>query len=417
MGAMCSDPGHRPELSDLRYAVDTEFDDLNDCDSEIGSEISFVPSITRVPIARDHLRVYRIEKKNQEIFFDLDSVDEVYGVQEKAKSDVTSYNTNRNQCTRTWMCESKQDSYSSQTMYANGQNARLSSHDTRSVCSDQTKKRSSQTESACSERGVYTRPKASGKTKECIKHTLFSRGQCTDEESFSSVCSDRVEVRRRASPHTERCSENSIASPRGYCTDDISFKASIELAEKSESESDSLKFVATQGEARKSIGESMLEEFQTIEKLTIKSSTQKINTIKQNKEKLTSASDTDSTSIRSSVSQAYETDETEQRRDGSFVYPEPKGQKLGGVSNFSDKILDFQQLPEGKLLNCGGKVVNTSETHNQKSHAIAEIGERNTVDEGEEVLIFTTIGIVDPCIKDREKAGDTFRDDRNVVLP
>jgi len=102
MGVICSDRAQCRNLHDLRYLVD-EIDNCELSDSGARSTgtcsgCSSPPLIKRVPVSVKHRLVYRDEKKKREIFFDLDSVDEVNGCVEKAFSDITSIKFKSRRC-------------------------------------------------------------------------------------------------------------------------------------------------------------------------------------------------------------------------------------------------------------------------------------------------------------------------------
>jgi len=249
---MCSDPGGRPALHDLRYTVDVDsFPELDPDFQE--SEQNCTPSIRTVPISAKDLRMYRVEKKKRDSFFDLDAVDEANEFTGKVISDMTH---NRNQNKRLTKAnllvrDRKQDNYCLPRVRIKNQNYRMNIPRARSVCSDQEEWKTSRAISVCSEQAVYLHPRAAADTgKGSRQHTVSPRGYCTDE--FVSACDSSVQTdyfMARPSAQKEKYSSKCTISQRGYSTDELSYYASIELAEKSESESDSLKFAGTWDEA------------------------------------------------------------------------------------------------------------------------------------------------------------------------
>jgi len=415
MGVMCSDPGHRPGVHDLRYTEVVEFNDFSDSDS-----LRQTPSISRVPIPVNQLRVYRVEKKSRESFFDLDSVDADYEDVGKAKCDIVSL-SNKSKQPKTLekvnssQPDSKQESNSLKVIPVNCQSPRLSEKS--SVCSDQPGWNYPRSAWVCSDREVNWRPESSGNTK---KGTVCPRGKCTDNEPIRSVCSDQAANMRLRGPRcTEKGSGDYVKTLEGYSTDDISYNASVELSEKSDSESDSLKFIATQSEARKSLWESMFEECRSIDNQPKKSVSGMTQFLKSNKPKPNSPyiTDTDSTSIRSGVSLTLSPVDTYQRRNGSFEYPEPNEQRLKGESNYVDNIHDFQHTAKVPLLILGRATDEATELDGHQSQYITMTGQAIKENEAGEGLIFDTPGIVDAFINDCQKTEYAGSDISNVVLP
>jgi len=414
MGVMCSDPGHRPGVHDLRYTEDIEFDDYSDCDS-----LRQTPSISRVPIPVNQLRVYRVEKKTRESFFDLDSVDEDYEVVGKAKCDIVSLSNKSKQPTtlekvNSSKPDSKQESNSLKVIPVNCQNPRLS--ETSSVCSDQPGWNYPRSALLCSDREVNMKLESSGNTK---KGTVCPRGKCTDKEPIRSVCGDQpVYMGLRESRCTEKGSGDYVKTPEGYCTDEISYNASVELTDKSDSESDSLKFVVTQSEARKSLCESTFKECRSIDNQPKKSASGMTQFLNSNKPKPNSyLSDTDSTSINSGGSLAVSPFDTYQRCNGSSDYPEPNEQRLKGESNSVDNINDFAHTAKVPLLILGGTTDEATELDGHQSQYITMTGQAIKENEAGEGLIFDTPGIVNTFINDCQKTEYLGSDISNVVLP
>jgi len=407
MGVICSDPGHRPGLDNLRYTNNPEFDDFNDFDS-----FRPAPSIRRVPIPVNQLRAYRFEKKKRESFFDLDSVEDDCELMEETKTDVISLSTKSNQRITLEKINNrtpdrKEEGHLPRVITVSCQNTKLS--DTSSVCSDQPDCNSHQSTSVCSDPEFNLKQEVSESRKmEPVKIIVRSRGLCTDKEPVYMV---RNNMKSRGSRWLESGSTDNVITPRGYCTD--------EITEKSDSESDSLKFVATQSEARKSLCESMLKESMSIEKHSQKSESGKTTFLKSNRPKTNSPhmSDTDSTSIRSGLSLADSPYDTYQRRNGSIEYHEPTETTIIRERNPVGMIHDFPHAAELPLLILGRTSNEIAELDGHNSQYTTVTGQTIKENEGDEGLIFDTPGIVNTFIDDCQQTEYEGIDISKVLLP
>lgn len=366
MGGFCSDPGRRPDLQNLRYTIDEGFDLNESSDGETpsertGSEHS-TPSITKVPISAIHRRVYRNERKERQNFFDLDSVDEVNEVAEKALSDITSIRykpKKRARLTRANL--SIRDHQSTPSLRVHRHNLRFNSQRPSSVCSDQPGWNDYQPRSRSSSRAGDKMPKSLG------------------------------DARR-----------DSDKSRLGYSTDERSFNT-LDPYEKSESDSDSLKFPRKKEEAKG---------FQSEEEL------KKCNVVDiVNKPKPCSqyTSETDITSLRNNGSSACSSYDLQQR-DRFRSSEECKHAAKRCSRPFSMKH-DFQQPPEVPMLIQTNNDDIEIELPSRRSQRIVlpdELNKENDIDVG---LIFSTSGNEALLNKDWSQIDYTQKCNENVVLP
>jgi len=413
MGVICSDPGHRPGpgLDNLRYTNEAEFDDFNDFDS-----FRQTPAIRRVPIPVNQLRAYRSEKKKRESFFDLDSVEDDFELMEETKTDVISLSTKSNQSTTLEKINNstpdrKQEGHLPRVITVSCPNTKVS--DTSSVCSDQQDCNSHQSTSVCSDRELNLKQEASeSRKKEPVKVIVRSRGLCTDKGPVYMVRSKQSEyMRSRGSRWLETGPSDNVITLRGYCTD--------EITEKSDSESDSLKFVAIRSEARKSLCESMLKQSVSIDKESQKSVSGMTTILKSNRPKANSPhmSDTDSTSIRSGLSPVVSPYETYHRRNGSVEYHQPTETTIIQDRNSVDMIHDYQNDAELPMLMLGRTSNEIAELDGHNSQYTTVTGQTIKKNEGDEGLIFDTPGIVNTLIDDCQQTEYEGIDISKVLLP
>jgi len=352
MGLFCSDLKHRQELHDLRYAVQVQevVDDneLSDGDSRsivTVSEESSAPSVKRVPLSALHRRVYRDEKKKREIFFDLDSVDEANEVAEKAFSDITSVRykpTNRSLLTKANLSIRERMSAPSQGMLS--QNAWWNNARPPSVCSDQAGWNS-------------RRPRSTGRSLLVYKTA-------------------------RSSGYTET---GSAKFAPGYSTDERSFNTSLDLNEKSDSGSDSLKYPRKQAEAK----DSLKFEFHKNQMVDI------INRVKPSS---LNTNETDQTSPYSSHNRLHR---AEERKEAS--------QRCN--SNIASNH-DFRQPHEVLMLIDDNTVGNAVSQRSELE--VAEIEKENEDDVG---LIFKTLEGEDVLSEGWSKTDHVPGNNEHVALP
>jgi len=418
---MCSDPGGRPGLDDLRYALDS-FPELDPGLS--GPEKSCTPSIRTVPISANDLRVYRVEKKTRDSFFDLDSVDEVNEFPVKAISDMSNNPTQPKRLTKANLLvrDSKQDRSCLPRVRINNQKLRMNNSRARSVCSDQEEWKTNRAISVCSEQAVYFRPRATGDTA-FRQHLVTPRGYGTDERSAVSVCDSSKQAdyfRVRPSTQREIFANKCIISPREYCTDELSDNAYIELVEKSDSESDSLIFVEPKDDEREPLNGETLLKFLAIENHNETSISPSPNSLfKTNKVKpdTPNISGTDSTSLRSSGSLANSSGDRYQRDDCSFVYPKYSNKSMKRDDNSVDIIFDSLHPSEAPMLSSEKTTDNEVELDHKKCQHILITGKMNSNNDVEGGLIFST-RVTDGILhRDFVDPGDAESINKNVELP
>lgn len=343
MGIFCSDPVPGSGVRDFRYALDAELDfcELSDCESETGctnSEQSCTPSVKRVPIPVNQLRLYKNESKKRECFFDLDSVDEAHEDMEKAFSDVTSMRYIPNKQARLTKAnlskrDSKQNSHQGSMLRVHGQNGRWNSRRPRSVCSYQAGRNSTRPRSICSDKVLYIREKSNA---------------YVDEGS-------------------------SIISPRGYCIDERSLNASANFDEKSESESDSLKFPKfprTRADATEQLDEGIDHKHQAIKDTPEQILEVRMNSfckVKELKPISPNSNDTDKTSLGNCGSPEIFALDRQQRGVGSFNYTEGKKQTLKRDNSFFQLNHDSEQFPEVPMLIFDSSADNAIELQSRRS--------------------------------------------------
>jgi len=341
----CSDNGHRAELDNLRFAatdVIVNQNELSDGDARsIGtcSEQSSAPSIKRVPVSALNRRFYWEEKRKRENFFDLDSVDEANELvpcPEKALSDITSVRykpIKRSLLTKTNLLMRDHISSPSQRLLYKDKGGTP-----RSVCSDQVVWSSRRLRSSGLNLDVHKSTKTSGNT---------GRG--------------------------------SAVGPLGYSTDERSVNTSPEIHQKSDSESDSLKYPKKLAEAKDSL-EEVFHKSQFVDRDIIN----KIKPYSQN------TSDTDQTSHRNSGSPAFHSSCNKHHRGGNtFKYPnERKGASKWCTSSLVSNH-DFRQSPQVPMLIYESTASNEIEVRSRPTQHISKIvnDKENEVDVA---LIFKT---------------------------
>jgi len=408
MGVICSDPGHRPGLDNLRYTIDSESEDFNDVDS-----FRHTPSIRRVPIPVNQVRAYRVEKKKRESFFDLDSVEDDCELMEETKTDIMSLSAKTNQPPtlekiKTSMSDSQEGHLPGEITVNYCQNPRSS--DTSTVCSDQVECNNLKNTSVCSDREVSLKKWASeNRNKKPTRDIACPQGIFNDKGPVYLVRSKQsVYMRSRGARWPDSGSSDNVITPRGYCTDEI------ELTDKSDSESDSLKFVTIRSEARKSLSKNMLNESVSNDKKSQKSVPGMTTFLKSNWPKMHSPhiTDTDSTSIRSGWSPANSPYDTYQRRNGSIEYHEPTETTMTRERNSFDIIHDYQHATELPLLILSKTDNETAELDVRHSQYSTVTVHKINENEGDEGLIFDTPGIVNTLIDDSQQ---TEYD--NILLP
>jgi len=418
MGVMCSDPGGRPAVHD-RFTVDVEsFPELDPGFSE--SEQNCTPSIRTVPISANDLRIYRVEKKKRDSFFDLDAVDEANEFTGKVMiSDMTCNRNKPKSLTKAnlQVRERKQGNYCLPRVHVKNQNYRMNFPRAGSVCSDKEEWKTSRAISVCSDHAVYLHPRAAVYTgKGSRQHTVSPRGYCTDE--FVSACdsSDQTDYfMARTSAQKDRYSSKCTVSQREYFTDELSYNASIELAEKSESESDSLKFPRTCDEAREPPSEETLVQFRAIDTHTETSISPRENSFFKVKKLKPSTPHicTDTISLRSSGSAA---NDVYKRGDCRSVCSKSSEQRLKRDKNSADMIVVFQHPLEDPMLSCAKTTDDEVELDEKSQHTFLA-GEINNKDEVEGGLIFTTQDRGELFQRVFQDTEDAESNNKNVALP
>jgi len=302
-------------------------------------------------------------KKKRDNFFDLDSVDESNEFPEKALSDITSVRYKpgkRSLLTKTNLLIRDHKSAPPQQLLYQHWNGRP-----RSVCSDQ---------------ALWNnrRHRSSGMNLDVHKIAKWSQ-------------------------HTER---GSGKNQLGYSTDERSFNTSLEVDEKSDSASDSLKYPRKQAEAKNS-PEKVFHKSQLVD-IDIG------NKIKPSSQK---TSDTDQTSHRNSGSPAYYSSYNRQHRGhNTFKYPE---ERKGSAKECSTNLAsnhDGQELPEVPMLIEENTVDSDIKHLSRPSQRITEIAIdiENDVDVQ---LIFKTPADQDLLKESWSKTDYAPEDNEGVALP